>query len=135
MKFALFELFCLMICFAITTALAGFGVFNSGFLMSGGLWKAGWTLFGLWFILSSVALVRYRWGMELGTYIVSAAIIASPFSTMIFCAGFRMDAGFPSLALLTLISALLGLTISLGIIKTAELLEDKIYPIFRILGF
>ena len=135
LKFALFQLFCLVICVTIVRIAMRFGIFNDGFIKSGGFWKALWVLFGFWFVLSFVALIHYRWRMELGTYIVSAAIIASPFSTAIFCASFGAGEGVFSLFLLALVSAFFGLVISFGIIKAAEFLEEWIYPLFRILGF
>jgi hypothetical protein len=134
-KFALFQLFCLVVCFMISGALVRYGIFNDDFILSGGFWKAGWAMFGLWFALSTVALIHYRWRMDLGIFIVCSAIIASPFSTAIFCAVFKGNEGISSLFLPVLVSALFGLFISFGIIKAAEFLEEGIYPLFRILGF
>lgn len=134
-KFALFELISLMICFVVTSSAWKLGVFNEDFIRSSGLWKATFVLFGLWFVLSSMALIHYRWRMDVGVFIFSTAVIASPLSAFAFCMGYGKEEGFAFLAFLTIVSTMIGLAAAMSIIKISELLEDKIYPLFRYLGF
>lgn len=132
-RFAVFELFCLVICFIIVGSAWRLGIFNEAFMGSGGLWKATSALFGLWFALSSVALIHYRWGMDAGIYIAASAIIASPIAVTIFRALFREDHDALAIGALALVSSIIGLSVSLIVVKAGEMLEDTLYPLFRLM--
>lgn len=130
-RFVVFEALCFFLCFIIASVFVKLGVFNEVFIKSGGLWKSTLFIFGLWFILSSAALIHHRWGMDSGLYITSLAVVASPCATLAFIAGFNGYESFPAVILLVIVSTLAGLVMAIGLIKIGEFLEDLMYPLFR----
>ena len=120
---------------------AKLGILKDAFIDDGGIFKLGSALFGLWLIISSLALIEYRVGIRNDNAIPIMALLAIPISTMAFVIMWpyrHPDVGFWAIigttSLIALMSTVAGFGVAFVLIALGQVLERIIYPMFDKMG-